>query len=167
RRSMSIESVRVVPASTLPGSAMAPASNSSRSVRLVLPASTCARIPRLSVRKGQLLQESDRDCRQGSCRTHHGYLLEKPSADNPLPPSPVPLRNPFSAPAGGRLAGLLRESVRNVVEGIHGEAVEEPQRRRPGIADSVLYAARDVHGRSGSSGVFGAVEGDGSWPSTR
>src|SRR5580704_18159102 len=76
RRSTSIESVRVVPASTLPSSGMAPASNSSRSVRLVLPASTCARIPRLSVRKGQLLQESGRDRRQGSCRTHHEYLLE-------------------------------------------------------------------------------------------
>src|SRR6516225_9481902 len=94
---MSIESVRVVPASTLPGSGMTPASNSSRSVRLVLPASTCARIPRLRVRNGQLLQESGRDWWQGSCRTHHGYLLDKPSADNPLPPSPASLRNPFSA----------------------------------------------------------------------
>jgi len=48
--------------------------------------------------KGQLLQESGRDCRQGSCRTHHRYLLEKPSADNPLPPNPAPLRNRFPRP---------------------------------------------------------------------
>src|ERR1700751_6387610 len=98
RRSTSIESVRVVPASTLPSSLIAPASNSSRSVRLVLPASTCARIPRLSVCKGQLLQESVRDRWQGSCRTHYGYLLEKPSADNPLPPSPASSATHFPRP---------------------------------------------------------------------
>ena len=47
-RSSSSESVCVVPASTLPTSSMTPASKRSRSVRVVLPASTCARIPRLS-----------------------------------------------------------------------------------------------------------------------
>ena len=41
-------SVWVVPASTLPISSMTPASYRSRSVRVVLPASTCATIPRLS-----------------------------------------------------------------------------------------------------------------------
>src|ERR1022692_3837685 len=43
------ESVWVVPSSTLPISSMTPAAWRSRSVRVVLPASTCARIPRLSV----------------------------------------------------------------------------------------------------------------------
>src|SRR5947207_11931041 len=47
-RSSDSESVCVVPASTLPASSMTPASYSSRSVRVVLPASTCARIPRFS-----------------------------------------------------------------------------------------------------------------------
>src|SRR5580658_10669836 len=48
-RSSTMVSVWVLPSSTLPISAMTPAANSSRSVRLVLPASTCARIPRLRV----------------------------------------------------------------------------------------------------------------------
>ena len=48
-RSSASESVWVLPSSTLPISSMTPAANSSRSVRLVLPASTCARIPRFSV----------------------------------------------------------------------------------------------------------------------
>ena len=47
-RSRSRVSVWVVPASTLPISSMTPASYRSRSVRVVLPASTCATIPRLS-----------------------------------------------------------------------------------------------------------------------
>jgi len=49
-RSSASESVCVVPASTLPISSMTPAAWSSRSVSVVLPASTCARIPKLSVR---------------------------------------------------------------------------------------------------------------------
>src|SRR5215469_15890938 len=48
-RSSGSESVRVVPASTLPSRSITPEANSSRSVRVVLPASTCARIPKLSV----------------------------------------------------------------------------------------------------------------------
>ena len=47
-RSRARESVWVLPRSTLPTWSMIPAAKSSRSVRLVLPASTCARIPRLS-----------------------------------------------------------------------------------------------------------------------
>ena len=43
------ESVCVVPLSTLPTSSITPAAYSSRSVRVVLPASTCATIPKLSV----------------------------------------------------------------------------------------------------------------------
>ena len=50
-RSSTMLSVWVSPASTLPGSSSTPASKRMRSVRLVLPASTCATIPRLSVRK--------------------------------------------------------------------------------------------------------------------
>ena len=48
-RSSAMLSVWVVPASTLPISSMTPAANSSRSVSVVLPASTCAKIPRFSV----------------------------------------------------------------------------------------------------------------------
>src|SRR5215469_3581086 len=48
-RSSASVSVCVLPLSTLPTSSITPAENSRRSVRLVLPASTCARIPRLSV----------------------------------------------------------------------------------------------------------------------
>ena len=48
-RSMAIESVWVLPPSTLPSSLMTPARNSSRSVRLVLPASTCANMPMFTV----------------------------------------------------------------------------------------------------------------------
>ena len=51
-RSSSSESVWVVPASTLPTRSIAPAAKRSRSVRVVLPASTWARMPRLSVRMG-------------------------------------------------------------------------------------------------------------------
>src|SRR3712207_5163287 len=43
------ESVWVLPSSTLPISSMTPAAYSSRSVKVVLPASTCARIPRFKV----------------------------------------------------------------------------------------------------------------------
>ena len=46
-RSSARVSVWVLPASTLPTASMTPASKSRRSVRLVLPASTCASIPRL------------------------------------------------------------------------------------------------------------------------
>ena len=49
RCSSSSESVWVVPSSTLPISSMTPAAYSSRSVSVVLPASTCAKIPKLSV----------------------------------------------------------------------------------------------------------------------
>ena len=52
-RSSASESVCVVPASTLPISPMTPAAYSSRSVSVVLPASTCARMPRLSVCRGK------------------------------------------------------------------------------------------------------------------
>src|SRR5262249_23670343 len=44
-RSSAMESVWVLPSSTLPISSMTPTVKSSRSVRLVLPASTCARMP--------------------------------------------------------------------------------------------------------------------------
>ena len=50
RRSSARLSVRVVPASTDPGRSMTPAWCRSRSVRVVLPASTWARMPRLSER---------------------------------------------------------------------------------------------------------------------
>ena len=49
-RSSPSESVWVLPSSTLPISSMTPAAWSSRSVRVVLPASTCASIPKFNVR---------------------------------------------------------------------------------------------------------------------
>lgn len=51
RRSSSCESVWVSPRSTLPTWSMTPEVCSSRSVRLVLPASTCARIPMVTLVK--------------------------------------------------------------------------------------------------------------------
>ena len=51
-RSSANVSVCVVPASTLPIVSMTPAACSSRSVSVVLPASTCARIPKFSVPRG-------------------------------------------------------------------------------------------------------------------
>src|SRR3954454_15568494 len=59
RRSRARLSVWVVPESTDPGSSMTPARCRSRSVRVVLPASTWARMPRLSKRVG------GRDCTRG------------------------------------------------------------------------------------------------------
>ncbi len=55
RRSIAIVSVWVLPASTLPGASSTPASKSRRSVRVVLPASTWARIPKFSVRNLHVL----------------------------------------------------------------------------------------------------------------
>jgi hypothetical protein len=52
RRSISPVSVCVVPASTLPSRSVTPVACSSRSVRLVLPASTWATMPRLMVCMG-------------------------------------------------------------------------------------------------------------------
>ncbi len=73
RRSRSIESVRVVPSSTLPGASSTPASARRRSVRLVLPASTCARIPRLRKDMQQLHGASDGGPERCGC-SHAGLL---------------------------------------------------------------------------------------------
>jgi hypothetical protein len=55
-RSSGKESVWLVPSSTLPIVSMTPAAWRSRSVRLVLPASTCARIPKFKIRiEGHIL----------------------------------------------------------------------------------------------------------------
>src|SRR6185437_4483746 len=69
------ESVCVLPSSTLPISSMTPAVNSSRSVRLVLPASTCARIPKLSVRTKRHVLRIGGNCpRERHERCTHGTL---------------------------------------------------------------------------------------------
>ncbi len=71
-RSSSSVSVWVLPSSTLPISSMTPAAKRSRSVRLVLPASTCATIPKLTVcTRSHVLEVGDNDHRDGheSC-TH-------------------------------------------------------------------------------------------------
>ena len=68
-RSRARVSVWVLPWSTLPGWSMTPAAYSSRSVRVVLPASTWARIPRLGVRTGRHVLWVD-----GSFPGGHGRL---------------------------------------------------------------------------------------------
>jgi 2-polyprenyl-6-methoxyphenol hydroxylase-like FAD-dependent oxidoreductase len=98
----------------------------------------------------------------GPTRDELAALVTAATSSRSHPTRDAALPAAAARPCPGRRPGLLRESVRNVVEGIHGEGVKEPQRRRPGIADSVLGLARDVHGRSGRYGVTGAVEGDGS-----
>src|SRR6476620_11802168 len=61
-RSNSIVSVWVVPLSTLPTDRMTPVSKRMRSVRVVLPASTCARIPRLIIAMRHAFVEDALDC---------------------------------------------------------------------------------------------------------
>jgi hypothetical protein len=74
RRSRSEESVWVLPSSTLPISSITPASWSSLSVRLVLPASTWATMPRLSVRAKRHVLRWGGGC--GHARsTHRGAPL--------------------------------------------------------------------------------------------
>src|SRR3954465_3271279 len=67
-------SVWVVPLSTLPTDAMTPVSKRMRSVRLVLPASTCARIPIVTIgmRHAFVEEASDHWTLQ---RLPHGTLL--------------------------------------------------------------------------------------------
>ena len=78
-RSSASESVCVVPASTLPISSMTPAAYRSRSVRVVLPASTCARMPRLSVRCDKRHTPRGREAlRDGDERLAHFRLPSKP-----------------------------------------------------------------------------------------
>src|SRR5262249_19838631 len=91
RRSNGSESVWVVPASTAPSWSMTPESYSSRSVRVVLPASTCARIPKLSVfcdtrhipwiglkghldRRERLAHLPSLDDRRGTCCRNHRVI---------------------------------------------------------------------------------------------
>ena len=83
RRSSAIVSVWVEPASTLPGSASTPASTSRRSVRVVLPASTCARTPRVSVRNLHILGLVDGWGRESSS---HRLLLWFGSLGRPMAP---------------------------------------------------------------------------------
>src|SRR3954468_15703786 len=73
-RSSSNMSVCVVPLSTLPTDVMTPVSKRMRSVRLVLPASTCARIPivTIAMRHAFVEEASDHWTLQ---RLPHGTLL--------------------------------------------------------------------------------------------
>ncbi len=82
RRSSAMVSVWVEPAFTLPGSASTPASKSRRSVRVVLPASTCARTPRVSVRNLHILGPEVGQGRAGC--SHH--LLLGSSVGGPMAP---------------------------------------------------------------------------------
>src|SRR4029077_18713017 len=72
-RSSARVSVWVLPSSTLPIWSMTPAAKRSRSVRVVLPASTCARIPKFSVyTKRHVLYRGTSD---GHERCSHALLL--------------------------------------------------------------------------------------------
>ena len=73
-RSSSIVSVCVVPLSTLPTDEMTPVSKRIRSVRLVLPASTCARMPRVTIAMRHAFVEAASD-RWTLQRLPHGMLL--------------------------------------------------------------------------------------------
>src|SRR5262249_30121938 len=72
------ESVCVVPASTLPTSSMTPAAYSSRSVSVVLPASTCAKIPKFSECMQCHVLRVVSSLRHGHERCAHGCLLGRP-----------------------------------------------------------------------------------------
>ena len=73
-RSSSIVSVCVVPLSTLPTDGMTPVSKRIRSVRLVLPASTCARMPSVTTAMRHTFVEAASD-RWTLQRLPHGRLL--------------------------------------------------------------------------------------------
>src|SRR5215216_7131734 len=73
-RSSSIVSVCVVPLSTLPTDVMTPVSKRMRSVRLVLPASTCARIPMVTIAMRHTFVEEASD-HWTLQRLPHGTLL--------------------------------------------------------------------------------------------
>src|SRR5215472_11045776 len=92
-RSRASESVCVVPASTLPRLSITPAAYRSRSVSVVLPASTCARIPRLSVVRGT--RHTLRRCLNGH-HDGHGRLAHS------YPPCSPPgcFGQSITAPAG-------------------------------------------------------------------
>src|SRR5215470_16985706 len=108
-RSRASESVCVLPSSTLPIAVMAPALYSRRSVRLVLPASTWARMPRFSVRtERQVLRVGGHGRETGRRRTTHavttflGSLTAGPSGEgstaNPRPGGQLVL--PAARPPG-------------------------------------------------------------------
>src|SRR3954465_8542045 len=73
-RSSSNVSVCVVPLSTLPTDVMTPVSKRMRSVRLVLPASTCARIPIVTIAMHHAFVEEASD-HWTLQRLPHGTLL--------------------------------------------------------------------------------------------
>src|SRR6266542_2732937 len=113
RRSMSPVSVWVVPASTLPSRSMTPVSKSRRSVRLVLPASTCARMPMLTVSIGwRVLESSHPDGRRDFEASH----CPAPVVDGtrrgqaPRPPAPGP---PVYRPWGDDVAVFGRRFRRH------------------------------------------------------
>src|SRR5215208_5191300 len=88
-RSSSNVSVCVVPLSTLPTDVMTPVSKRMRSVRLVLPASTCARIPRVTTAMRHTFVEEASDhwtlqrLPHGTllCQCGHGSTLDDPPHD--------------------------------------------------------------------------------------
>lgn len=97
-RSSARESVRVLPWSTLPMVSMVPAVWRSRSVRLVLPASTCARIPRFTVcTKLHVLERKVSFCREGHESSAHNHkLLGRPDGLRGVDQGALEGRNRFS-----------------------------------------------------------------------
>ena len=86
------ESVSVLPRSTLPIVSITPAEYSSRSVRLVLPASMCARMPRLSEgTAGHVLKIGSHSCLGGHDGTAHDHCSSV-GCDWPCDYSRAPLR---------------------------------------------------------------------------
>ncbi len=118
-RSSSPESVCVFPASTLPSDATVPWSNSSRSVRLVLPASTWARMPRFRVSGTEVLGSQEGGVRQldNSEVTPHLVL-----------PAPVALPNRFRPEPRRMPRGTDDTRTRAAGHGNNGPGAPGPRR---------------------------------------
>src|SRR5690625_423171 len=105
RRSRSRASVCVEPSSTRPTSSMTPAACRSRSVSVVLPASTCATMPRLIVGTGvHVLCVGVRYLRAEHERSAHvllllGWLKEPAEHETPLVRNRIPRLRPRLRPA--------------------------------------------------------------------
>src|SRR6476646_1025027 len=102
-RSRASESVCVLPSSTLPIAVMIPALYSRRSVRLVLPASTWARMPRFSVRtERQVLWVGGHGLETGRRRSTHAVTTFSGEPDRR-----TFRRGEYSKPAARRATGFV------------------------------------------------------------
>jgi energy-converting hydrogenase B subunit Q len=138
RRSRSRKSVWVLPSSTLPGSSMTPAAYSSRSVRVVLPASTCAKIPRFNICTVRHVLCVDGNCLPGG----HGRLAHRRSLVDRSVPSRV--QQTAARRATDLPAGRLVASRPMTTGGPERDDQERPLRRAPQLA--VLLEGGDRKG---------------------